>query len=249
MDGLKISEVAERTGLTASALRFYEDAGIVAPVRAANGYRAYTPADVESLLFVTRAKAVGLSLEEIGDLLELRDADRCGPLQDRLSEMIAARLEMTRSRTAELAVFAEDLEGLLAGFGAHRPDGPCDDSCGCLTLDMDAPAPVALGLNRAPVRLESEFESCTLERSEVPERVDRWRRVLAGCAIVRDATGATITLGSADLGDIGALISAETDCCSFFEFELTVDAHERRLRVNAPDAHQPAVDLLIGALS
>ncbi len=249
MDGLKISEVAERTGLTASAPRFYENAGIVAPARAANGYRAYTPADVESLLFVTRAKAVGLSLEEIGDLLELRDADRCGPWQDRLSEMIATRLVTTRSRIAELAMFAEDLGGLHAGFGAHRPDGPCDDSCGCLTLGMDAPAPVALGLNRASVRLRSEFESCTLERSEVPERLERWRQVLAGCGIARDATGATITLETADLGDIAALISAETECCSFFVFELTIDSHGRRLRVNAPDAQQPMVDLLIGAAS
>jgi len=247
MDGLKISDVAETTGLTASALRFYEHAGIIAPARAANGYRTYTPADVESLRFVTRAKAVGLSLDEIADLLELRDADRCAPLQDRLSEMVATRLHMTRSRASELAAFAEDLEGLLADLSAHRPDGPCDDDCGCLTLDVTAPAPVTLGITRPSGGLEHALDSCSLERSELPKRLDDWSRVLAGCEIDRDATGATVTLGQADLGDVATLIAAETACCSFFVFELTVDSTGQRLRVTAPAAQQSMVDLLIGA--
>lgn len=134
---MKISEVADRTGLTASALRFYETAGIVTRGRAANGYRAYSETDVDALRFIARSKAVGLSLDEIAELLELRGSDRCAPLQDRLTELVAMRLTDTKVRAAELAAFTVDLEQLLGQLTVHQPDGPCDSDAELVTKGLD----------------------------------------------------------------------------------------------------------------
>lgn len=134
---MKISEVADRTGLTASALRFYETAGIVTRGRAVNGYRAYSETDVDALRFIARSKAVGLSLDEIAELLELRGSDRCAPLQDRLTELVAMRLTDTKVRAAELAAFTVDLEQLLGQLTVHQPDGPCDSDAELVTKGLD----------------------------------------------------------------------------------------------------------------
>jgi len=257
MDGLKISEVADRTGLSASALRFYEDAGIITPGRAPNGYRAYSEIDVDALRFVTRSKAVGLSLDEIAELLELRDTDRCAPLQDRLTELVTTRLADTKARAAELAAFTADLDALLGQLAVHRPDGPCDDNCGCLTADAGpvAPATVTLTTRPGPTRSKAQLEdqiddACSLERSELPKRLDDWQQLLEGCDIARDTTGATVTLPpDADLGAVAELVAAETQCCSFFTFDIRVDAGSRTLRVEAPHAQQSMIDLLVGATS
>jgi DNA-binding transcriptional MerR regulator len=253
MNGLKISEVADRTGLTTSALRFYENAGIVTPDRAPNGYRTYSETDVDALRFVTRSKAVGLSLDEIAELLELRRTDRCAPLQDRLTELVATRLADTKALAAELVAFSADLEDLLAQLDVHRPDGPCDDNCGCLTTDTgaDPTAPALVTLSRRPAAAAAHVDdACSLDRSELPKRLDDWQQLVAGRDITRDEAGATIELpADVDLAAVASLVAAETECCSFFTVELRIDATGRTLRVGAPAAQQPMIDLLVGATS
>ncbi len=83
MDGFSISQAAERTGFSASTLRFYEQSGLVQPTRTPAGYRSYGESDVAQLAFVGRAKGLGLSLDEITELLGLLDDDRCGCTTDR----------------------------------------------------------------------------------------------------------------------------------------------------------------------
>jgi DNA-binding transcriptional MerR regulator len=63
MSGLKISEAARATGFSVSALRFYEQAGVVVPERTATGYRSYSDDHLDSLRFVARGKQLGLSLD------------------------------------------------------------------------------------------------------------------------------------------------------------------------------------------
>lgn len=255
MDGLKISEVADLTGLTASSLRFYEQTGMVSPDRAPNGYRVYDESHVEALRFISRSKAVGLTLDEITELLDLRTSDRCGPLQDRFTELVSARLADTRTRAAELDAFTADLEGLLEDLSGHRPDGPCDDNCGCITGEFDptSAAPIALSATRhRPLRPKEDVaaavDACSLERSELPKRLEDWRLVLAGCPVTRDAVGATITLDpDTRLSTVADLVAAESECCSFFAFEIRIDTADRCLRVTAPPAQQSMIDLLIGA--
>jgi DNA-binding transcriptional MerR regulator len=67
---MKIGELAERTGLAPSKIRFYEAQGVIAPVqRQANGYREYQPQSVQLLEIIVTAQAVGFSLDEIRHLL------------------------------------------------------------------------------------------------------------------------------------------------------------------------------------
>jgi DNA-binding transcriptional MerR regulator len=65
----RISELARRTGVSASTLRFYEQAGLLSAARTASGYRVYDEQAVRRLEFVGAAKLLGLPLEEIRDLL------------------------------------------------------------------------------------------------------------------------------------------------------------------------------------
>lgn len=75
---MNISEAAAATGLSTKAIRYYEDKGVLpAPDRGGNGYRRYTAEHLEMLAFIKRARDLGFSLSESGELLQLsRDANR-----------------------------------------------------------------------------------------------------------------------------------------------------------------------------
>ncbi len=71
-DMVTIGEAAARSGVPPKAIRFYEESGIIKPaVRGENRYRAYSDADVQTLRFIQRARALGFSLKDIADLLDL----------------------------------------------------------------------------------------------------------------------------------------------------------------------------------
>jgi MerR family transcriptional regulator, copper efflux regulator len=72
-----IGEAAVRAGVSAKTIRFYEEAGIIKPAaRGSNRYRGYSEADVRTLSFVRRARALGFSLRDVASLLELYSNDR-----------------------------------------------------------------------------------------------------------------------------------------------------------------------------
>src|SRR5688500_9451902 len=65
-DLLTITEVSRRSGVASSALRFYEDRGLIASERAGSGHRRYPRAVLRRIAFIVFAQKVGLSLDEIG---------------------------------------------------------------------------------------------------------------------------------------------------------------------------------------
>ncbi len=69
---MKIGEVAQKTGLSAKAIRHYESQGLISSGRLDNGYRDYTQANVAQLTLIARARKVGFSLEECRELLALQ---------------------------------------------------------------------------------------------------------------------------------------------------------------------------------
>lgn len=70
---LRIGDLAAELGLNPKTIRYYEEIGLLPPARRTeNGYRLYDAADRERLQFIGKAKAVGLSLEEIGEILTVR---------------------------------------------------------------------------------------------------------------------------------------------------------------------------------
>jgi MerR family redox-sensitive transcriptional activator SoxR len=116
---LSIGQVAERTGLSVSALRFYEEAGLVAPSRNAGGQRRYPRADLRRLSFIMIAQQLGFSLEDIRQKLASLPLGRSPNQRDwtRISQQFRAQLEQ---RIKLLSLTVERLDGCIG--------------CGCLSL-------------------------------------------------------------------------------------------------------------------
>ena len=129
MSTLTIGQVAERTGFTTSALRYYEGLGLVMPTtRTDAGYRLYDDDTVNRLAFIARAKQLGCSLDEITDLLAIWDDDRCAPVQRRFHELVTEKIGATQAQIAELVAFAAQLQTAAARLDSPSIDGPCDDA-------------------------------------------------------------------------------------------------------------------------
>src|SRR5213592_1044752 len=100
-DLLTIAEVARRSGIAASALRFYEHRGLIASERAGSGHRRYDRSVLRRIAFIVFAQRVGLSLEEIGEELAKLPTDHAPTRADwaRLSRAWSTRIDQ---RIAEL---------------------------------------------------------------------------------------------------------------------------------------------------
>jgi MerR family redox-sensitive transcriptional activator SoxR len=116
---LTISEVARRSGVAASALRFYEERGLIASERAGSGHRRYRRPVLRRIAFILFAQRIGLTLDEIGDELGKLPGDRVPDRRDwaRLSSTWTGRID---DRIAELQRLRA---GLTECIG-----------CGCLSL-------------------------------------------------------------------------------------------------------------------
>ena len=79
---LSIQAVARRSGVAASALRYYEEKGLIASARARSGHRRYPRAVLRRIAFIVFAQRVGLSLDEIGAELAKLPLDRTPSRQD-----------------------------------------------------------------------------------------------------------------------------------------------------------------------
>src|SRR4051794_1818824 len=74
MVAMRIGQLADRLGVTTKSIRFYESIGLFPdPARTPSGYRNYGDADVDRLTFVKTAQRLGLSLDEIGEIIAFRD--------------------------------------------------------------------------------------------------------------------------------------------------------------------------------
>src|ERR687897_2039778 len=98
---LTIGEVAERSGVAASALRFYEERGLITSERVGSGHRRYQRPVLRRIAFIVFAQRVGLTLDEIGQELAKLPPDRAPTRRDwsRLSRTWTARIDQ---RIAEL---------------------------------------------------------------------------------------------------------------------------------------------------
>jgi MerR family redox-sensitive transcriptional activator SoxR len=119
-DLLTISDVSRRSGVAASALRFYEERGLIASERAGSGHRRYPRAALRRIAFIVFAQRIGLTLDEIGAALAKLPQHRApeGPDWAMLSGGWTTRID---ERIAELQRLREGLTGCIG--------------CGCLSLD------------------------------------------------------------------------------------------------------------------
>lgn len=116
---MRIGELAEASGTTTKALRFYEDAGLIpAPERTSAGYRNYSSEVISRLHFIRRSQAAGLTLARIREVLKIRDGGQspCEHVQwllsDRLDDLDRqiAELQELRATVAQLQTQATTIE-------------------------------------------------------------------------------------------------------------------------------------------
>ncbi len=132
----RIGELARLTGIATRTIRFYEDMGILPhPPRTDAGYRVYQAPDIRRLLFIKRAKEMGLSLEAIRSIIAIRDSGTapCSHVRAVLDE----KLSDVRERLRALNELEEDLVSLRAE--ADSASAECEDGCYCPILER-APA-------------------------------------------------------------------------------------------------------------
>jgi DNA-binding transcriptional MerR regulator len=229
MSSYRISQLAEQTGFSPSALRYYEQVGLLTAARTAGGYRSYGDAELQRLRFISRAKQLGLALDSIRELLAVWDGGPCTLVKARLDELLTARSTDVATRISELTAFSADLARARDGLAAPSPAGPCDDGCGCTEA-----AQVPVG--------------CTLSGDGQAARRAEWADLLGRATGRADTDGGADITFPADLaGRLAALAAREKQCCTFFAFTLDLTAAGSvTLHVRAP---QEAGSLVAGLLA
>jgi MerR family transcriptional regulator, copper efflux regulator len=247
MTTVTIAEAADRTGFTPSALRFYEDRGLVVPDRSIAGYRLYAEHHLDQLRFVRRGKALGLALDEIAALTPLVAGDHCAPVQDRLRELLDTRIVAAETQATELLALTQQLRDARAGLDGHTPDGPCDEGCGCTSHPASDPAshPASERCGDHPPI------ACTLGAGQIDERLTAWRTLADDAATVRRRRdGITLEFDpTVDLRPITELISAEHACCAFLGFHLAVVPGAVELTISGPEGARAIIDALVNHIS
>lgn len=124
---MHIGKVAEQTGVEASAIRFYEQQGVVPePARTASGYRSYRDEDVDLIHFVKRARSLGIPLDDIRQIVALRNEGQAPCTVVR--RVISREAKSIKTRIAELQDLHQELlqlEKLADRVTDDWPDGAC----------------------------------------------------------------------------------------------------------------------------
>ncbi|MDA7948406.1 MAG: redox-sensitive transcriptional activator SoxR [Hyphomicrobiaceae bacterium] len=117
---LTIGEIAKRSGVASSALRFYEEKGLIASERAGSGHRRYPRSTLRRIAFIVFAQRIGLSLDEIGEELAKLPIRRV-PTRKDWSRLSSKWLKRIDEKIAEMERLRD---GLTSCIG-----------CGCLSFD------------------------------------------------------------------------------------------------------------------
>ncbi|HTJ76312.1 MAG TPA: heavy metal-responsive transcriptional regulator [Acidimicrobiales bacterium] len=119
---MRIGQLAERLGITTKAIRFYESIGLLPePSRSPSGYRSYEEPDADRLTFIKTAQRLGLSLDEIKEIIAFRDRGErpCGYVGEILDRQVA---DLDR-RIREMRDLRDELKSLQR---QARVAGPSD---------------------------------------------------------------------------------------------------------------------------
>ena len=135
---MKIGEAARRSGVEASAIRFYESVGVLPePVRTDAGYRDYSRDDVELLSFVRRLRSLELPLDDVGEIVGLRTRGE-GPCQA-VRDAIGREVTAIEARMEDLRRISQDLARLQESAAELVDEWP--GSCVCHVLEQTIAAP------------------------------------------------------------------------------------------------------------
>ena len=119
---MRISELAQRAGVTVHALRHYERLGLLLPARSASGYRDYPESMRREVVFIARARRIGFSLAAIGELLPDYRAGRLGIT--RMTDALEERVAALDAQIAELQTLRAQVIEHAAWLRAQRRKRP-----------------------------------------------------------------------------------------------------------------------------
>jgi MerR family transcriptional regulator, copper efflux regulator len=191
MSTMRISELAQRAGVPATTLRFYESNGLLPAERNAAGYRTYGEDAVARLDMIGRAKRLGLPLSSVAELLEVWSSGACQEVKADLRPRLLARIAEIESQVVLAGLLHETVRHLDA-----LPDlaQPCTDDC------FATPPPVA----------------CSLVGGELDERLAQWQDLMRDGESIPN--GVRLTLPAERAVDLVALAVAEQECCPSLSF-------------------------------
>ena len=120
---MNISDVARETGLPPKTIRYYEDIGLIRPLRDTNGYRVFRESEMHKLAFLGRARALGFSIEDCRKLMALyEDQDRASSDVKQLAQEHLTQIE---EKIVQLQSMQATLQHLVRECaGDARPDCP-----------------------------------------------------------------------------------------------------------------------------
>ena len=138
---LTIGQLAKLTAVPPKTIRYYEEVGILPPAeRRESRYRLYSGVDVRRLELIRRARALDMTLPEVGKLVEWAGSGTCTDFQGRFLEMVRRKLEEVDQRIADLEHLKQDLRRLEAHFIESEKEVQADhtvlecspETCTCL---------------------------------------------------------------------------------------------------------------------
>jgi DNA-binding transcriptional MerR regulator len=247
---MRIAEVAALTGVPATTLRYYEDIGLLAPAgRSGNGYREYADRDLERLAFISRAKQLDISLEDLKELVEVWDTDDCSRVHNRMRTVVANRVAETQARMSDLVELTRQLQAAAVRLaGAPVSEGACGDDCACMAAPPESTRTLPIPLVRPPSD-SKEAVACSLDSGTLADRMAQWRAVAARATSryeIDGGVGLAFEHDAVLTAEIARLAAAEYTCCSFLRFALAIDDAGMRLEITAPPHARPLVTELLG---
>jgi DNA-binding transcriptional MerR regulator len=129
---LTVGQLARDTGVPAKTIRYYEQVGVLpVPRRSDAGYRHYSRHDVHRLLFIRRARALGLSLANLKALTAELESGECLTMRPRLYQLVTEQLRTVQQQIAEFQVLERQLAQVLHRLQTTAPTSHAD-GCQCL---------------------------------------------------------------------------------------------------------------------
>ena len=148
---MKIGELAAATGLAPSAIRFYEQSGLLpAAQREANGYRSYSADAVERLRYIQLAQALGFTLDALRANLVTRAAQTRDEIHDDMLRRLDTRLVEIDHMLATLRTQRKDLLAVRAQMEASWAEGECLDPGAVELTPVEPPAAAPVRARRVP---------------------------------------------------------------------------------------------------
>ena len=143
---VRIAELAARVGVPTSTVRYYERVGLLrSPSRTSSGYRDYDDDAAAQLLFVSRARRMGLTCDQITELLPIWDGTNCEAAHGRVTQLIDDKKAEIADRIAELQSFVAQLDVVRAALDAAPPPAACRTDLSCCVPETNA-GPVMIEL-------------------------------------------------------------------------------------------------------